>query len=83
VTKLLRVSALCLKFINVLKRKTVIKSSLTGEEIADAEQWWIKNIQHKAFSEIFSGSAKKSQGNLEKQSGLLLDTDGILRCKGR
>jgi len=57
VTKLLRVTALCLKFINILKRKTVIKSSLTGEEIADAEQWWIKNIKHKAFFEIFSGSA--------------------------
>jgi len=61
----------------------VIKSSLTGEEIADAEQWWIKQIQHKAFSEIFPGSAKKSQGNLEKQLGLFLDTCGLLRCKGR
>lgn len=83
VTKLFRVTALCLRFIKLLKGKSVNKPALNNEEISQVEEWWIKHIQYKSFPEIFQNCSKKPQNNLEKQLGLFIDSNGIIRCKGR
>jgi hypothetical protein len=83
VTKLLRVTAFCLQFIKILKGKNLNKSTLNNEDISEVEEWWIKHIQHKSFPEVYLKSSKKSQSNLEKQLGLFIDSNGIIRCKGR
>ncbi|XP_070546927.1 uncharacterized protein [Ptychodera flava] len=84
-TKLLRVTALVLRFISNLKQKASRKTGLlTADELNRAEIEWIKDVQRQEFADI----AKKIRDNkkktlLSRQLGLFTDKDGILRCGGR
>jgi len=60
-------------------------SCLSGEEIREAEYYWIKSIQGEVFSAEIKHLATEHSGEgltLVKQFGLILK-EGILRCQGR
>ena len=55
----------------------LIKSEgLTKEEIEQAESMWIKTAQR-------SVKEAKNFAQLQKQLGLYIESDGIIRCRGR
>ena len=92
-TKLLRVTAYILRFIEVLKHRRLNriqeqskKSHLQASEIERAENLWIKTIQTHSFSEekqFLTSNHKSTPPTLICQFGLYLDVNAIIRCKGR
>ena len=86
--KLLRVTAYVLRFIRRVK-KLAIKSTreLSAEEILEAEEIWIRDIQTNAFSDelklLTSPHGPKSSKSRLNQLHLFLDDKGIIRCEGR
>ena len=68
-SRLLRVTALCLRFVHKLR------SLATTAPNIDVLQMWAKHVQHKHYRSI--------DANLQKQLGLELDKEGVLRCHGR
>lgn len=80
-TRLLRVTALVLRFIMKLQKQGN-NEFVTGEEIRKAELLWLQHLQKKHFKDEFA--IKNS--SLQRQLGiyiLLLDASGLLRCRGR
>ena len=59
VTKLLRVTALALRFINRLRNSCSPKGPLTSTEINASEILWVKYIQRNNFQEMFYGILKE------------------------
>lgn len=76
--RLLRVTALALKFCCMLQRKTLPEVTDLPEagETARAEMLWIVESQTLLLRD-------KNFDNWKKQFGLFLDNDGIWRCRGR
>ena len=92
VTKLIRVTAFVIKFINKLKNRTLENrkgemEDLTTTELKDAENLWIQSVQASSFSDELSFLTRKDSKSTPPirvpQLGLFLDDDGIIRCKGR
>ena len=54
VTKLLRVTALALRFINSLRNSCSPKGPLTSTEISASEILWVRYIQRYNFQEVFN-----------------------------
>ena len=74
--KLLRITAWVKRFVyNCQSSKLKKSGNLAVEEIVDAEEVWIREIQ-----ERFSSMQLKQ---LEHSLGLLVDTKGIIRSRGR
>ena len=79
---LLRVTALVLRFASNLicrirgKNGLIKSEGLTKEEIEQAESMWIKTAQR-------SVKDAKHFAQLQKQLGLYVESDGIIRCRGR
>jgi hypothetical protein len=92
-TRLLRVTAYVLRFINILKKKRREERSsnsqvkaLTATEISQAESMWIRTVQMSSFeSELgfIENSRDCCPPAYVNQFGLVLDDQHILRCKGR
>ncbi|XP_070569150.1 uncharacterized protein [Ptychodera flava] len=81
--KLLRVSALVLRFVSNLKKSAVRKRGpITADEIQHAEHVWIKHIQQETYGRR-SVQQKRQFATTEKQLKLFADESGILRCDGR
>ncbi|GFX46599.1 integrase catalytic domain-containing protein [Trichonephila clavipes] len=84
--KLLRITIYIFRFVNVLRRKDVVKGPLAAEELSNAEIFWVKVTQNNFYiSEI---TCLKSNKTLQKDSKLLcvnpfLDGNGVLRVTGR
>ena len=78
--RLLRVSALVLKFVRIMKsllKKDVSSPSETdAQDMAKAETMWIKEVQK-------SLSKNPKFKIWEKQFGIFTDSQGIMRCNGR
>lgn len=79
-SKLLRITALVCKFINILKARVTDKAKISVEistdDINEAENLWIKNIQ--------AGLLSTHQfGNWEREFGIYRDHEGNYRCGGR
>ena len=78
-TRLVRVTALVLRFINNLKLRIAserVKGSLTASEYQQAEFLWIRSIQN----------LERKKPNFQQKSlhlGLYEDQDGVQQCKGR
>ena len=78
-TRLVRVTAFVLRFINNLKLRVAserVKGSLTASEYKQAEFLWIRSIQN----------LERKKPNFQQKSlhfGLYEDQDGVQRCKGR
>lgn len=83
ISKLLRVTALVIRFINNLKRSSCNKGPLTSSELNEAEKMWIVYSQRKNFGDTYDSIISEKPNNLQKQLGVYLDDQGILRCKGR
>ena len=83
ITKMLRVTALALRFIKKLRDAQSNKGPITTSEINEAEVMWLTYIQRKSFVDIFDAISNKKMTNLQRQLGVYLDNDGLLHCKGR
>ena len=85
--RLTRVVAWVLRFINNCKQENKLKQAeLSIEEISDAENYIIKEMQRKEFKEEYSSLVKKKE--LPTHSKLLglcpkLDSEGVIRSDGR
>ena len=83
ITKMLRVTALALRFIKKLRDAQSNKGPITTSEINEAEVMWLTYIQRKTFADIFDAISNKKMTSLQRQLGVYLDNDGLLHCKGR
>lgn len=81
VSKIFRVTAYVIRFIRKLRGKVIIRKTLTSEEIQDAEVMWLKYVQRKQYPAEFDSSGKPT--SLQKQLGVYVDNQGLLRCVGR
>lgn len=96
-TKLLRVTALVVKFVNKLKNQTrnarkaekkKERYKPTDLDLEEAEELWIRSVQASSFTEELkflrnsNSNSKVTPPIHVKQFGLFLDK-GIIKCKGR
>nr|XP_006817797.1 PREDICTED: uncharacterized protein LOC102802785 [Saccoglossus kowalevskii] len=83
--KLLRTTALVLRFVSNLRNdkhtSSTLSSTVSAEELRKAETKWIRDIQREAFSADVTTHRRKP--TLTRQLGLFFDNDTLLRCGGR
>jgi hypothetical protein len=98
-TRLLRVTALVLKFIKRIKKRKVANTNnnelfnceqLNSVELDKAEMTWIKVIQASSFTEEIEFLSRDRANNEHlsppiyvTQFGLYFDKNGVIHCKGR
>ncbi|XP_052787361.1 uncharacterized protein LOC128222416 [Mya arenaria] len=82
-TKLVRVTAFALRFISKLRNKSTERGVLTKQELDRAEHLWITYVQQKCFRDTFVAISEQKPNNLQRQLGLYVDPNGLLRCRGR
>ncbi|GFX93538.1 integrase catalytic domain-containing protein [Trichonephila clavipes] len=85
-TKLIRVIALCKRFINNCKSGSKVKGQLKSEEVESTHKFLVKTIQHAEYSQEISHL--KYHKPIPRSSKLIslnifLDEDEILRIGGR
>ena len=83
VTRLWRVTALALRFVNKLRKKTNQNGPLDATEITNAETLWTKFVQRQQYGEVVDSINKSKRNNLQYQLGIYVDQHGLLRCGGR
>ncbi|KAL9955907.1 hypothetical protein ACROYT_G037306 [Oculina patagonica] len=92
VTKLFRVTAYVIKFINKLKNRTLENwrekfEDLTTAELKNAKNLWLQSVQASSFANELAFLTRKdpklTPPTRVSQFGLFLDDDGIIKCKGR
>jgi hypothetical protein len=80
------VTAYVFRFVGRIKGQTVDKTlELSADELIEAEQMWIKDIQNNMFPEEVKqliNRTKTSSSRLD-QLRLFLDDKGMIRCEGR
>ncbi len=84
-TKLLRVTAYAMRFINIVKRIERTSGELTADELRNAEKLWVRSVQYSCFQEEHDhlSGLNTREPQLVKQLGLFEDEEGIIRCQGR
>ena len=84
-TKMLRVTAIVLRFTRKLRNKELSPKTLEllAEDLIEAEKMWIGCIQASAFQAEIRQLAIGGTNPMVKQLGLFTDTDNIVRCEGR
>ncbi|KAL9989289.1 hypothetical protein ACROYT_G003822 [Oculina patagonica] len=82
-TRLLRVTAWCWRFIHKLQKKSIDKGELKAEEINQAKTMWERHVQNSSFASEIKAIKNNTRNNLKSQLGLNVDENGILRCHGR
>ena len=81
--KLLRVTAMVLRFIKMLKRRSNVHVvALTGEELHSAEVEWIRSVQTNSFINEQQTLMKNNKACLH-QFELQLNSDKLICCKRR
>ena len=83
VTRLWRVTALALRFVNKLRKKTNQNGPLDATEITNAETLWTKFVQRQQYGEVVDSINKSKRNNLQYQLGIYVDQHGLIRCGGR
>ena len=81
VTRLWRVTALALRFVSKMRKKSTQNGPLKADEIEAAEILWTKYIQRQQYRDIVDSTGKSN--NLQVQLGIYMDSNGLLRCRGR
>ncbi|MEW8544134.1 MAG: hypothetical protein AB2693_11425, partial [Candidatus Thiodiazotropha sp.] len=81
--KLLRVTALALRFIKKLQKISQPNKQLDSEEIYQAEKLWIRYVQRLHYDDIIHSILSNKPNNVRFQLGVYLDNENILRCHGR
>lgn len=86
-TKLLRITALCMRVVNRFKRSQLsTQGPLTVAEIDLARKYWIRIIQQAYFAneiKFLSKDSQVSRSNPLNHLTPFLDSDGLLRTGGR
>ena len=82
-TKLWRVTALVVRFIDKLRKNTGPVGPLGPTEITKAEEFWTKYVQRQQYYEVVESIYKSKFNNLKCQLGIYVDSHGLLRCTGR
>jgi len=82
-TKVLRVTAYCSRFVKRLRGKKQQTDFLTSCELQCASNMWLKYVQNSEFKDVKGNLTKSKSNNLIQQLGLFIDNEGIIRCKGR
>ncbi|KAL9958393.1 hypothetical protein ACROYT_G035399 [Oculina patagonica] len=82
-TRLLRVTAWCWRFIHKLQKKSTEKGELKAEEINQAKTMWERHVQNSSFASEIKAIKNNTRNNLKSQLGLKVDENGILRCHDR
>ncbi|XP_053372951.1 uncharacterized protein LOC128546453 [Mercenaria mercenaria] len=83
VTKMLRVTALALRFIQKIRKLPCTNESLKSSEMKTAEEMWLLHVQRKHFADEFESIRSAKKNNLQQQLGLYIDEVGLLRRNGR
>ena len=81
-SKLLRVTAWCSRFINNIKGMS-IQGYLLEEEIAESMEIWTKYIQEIHFKVWIDAKSRNRWNSVKSSLGVRRDEHGILRCHGR
>jgi len=82
-SKLLRVTALALRFIERLRRKGSQTGPVTSQELTNARTLWEQQIERRGFPDVIKDIQLEKRNNLVTQLGIKLDSDNLLRCYGR
>ena len=81
---LIRVSALCLRFIARLRKAKSSSGPLSRNELARAEILWIQHVQASKYADVIHSLTKAGRKpDIVQQLNLFLDDSGVIRCKGR
>ena len=71
-----------LRFIRKLRHKNV-SSCVTSKDIHEVEIMWIASIQQKVYATELNDLRNGKRSNLEIQLGIYVDSDELMRCRGR
>ena len=84
-SKLLRVTALVLRFVAKLKKDHRKPNEITPSDLQIAETLWIKGVQQQEYEREYRAlrDQNKKLGPLVKQLKLFVDENNIIRCGGR
>lgn len=80
--KLLNVTTWCLRFINNIKGKNIIKNELLINEKFTAKLMWEKHTLELFFSEIYQ-NIKENKKSFKNYPPLFIDENNLIRCGGR
>lgn len=82
--RLIRVTGWIIRFINRLRKSsTEPGKELTSKELQSATIKWCKYVQNKNFSDVFRSISSGKGSNFQRQLGVYIGADGLLRCTGR
>jgi hypothetical protein len=82
-TKLLRVTALVIRFIKkTRKQPCTISPEVNADELKESKKLWIRSIQSTDFAEEIECIHNGCINSQVKQLGLFVDGDKIIRCDG-
>lgn len=82
-SRLLRVTAWVERFVQKTRRKERTSGALKSCEIKRAELKWLLYIQRKCFQKDIMSIQQEQKSNLQRQLGLVIDEQNLLRCVGR
>ncbi|XP_060600228.1 uncharacterized protein LOC132753737 [Ruditapes philippinarum] len=83
ISKLIRVTAWCNRFIRNAGSRSNRSHTLSIDEINEAEQLLLKQIQRNHFADVFQSIQDERPNNLVKQLDLFVDESEMIRCGGR
>ena len=82
-TKLLRVTVLALRFINKLKKTSRSNGQIDSKDINQAETLWTRYVQAVHYDDVIRAIQENKRNNIKDQLGIYLDSENLLRCRGR
>ena len=80
---LVRVTAVCARFVSRLRKKKTPTGPLTADELKNAENMWLRLAQHEHHSDVYQALTSDRPHSLISQLNLFIDEDGLIRCRGR
>lgn len=80
-TRLLRVTALALKFIDKLKGLTR-SIPLDSKEIVQAEKLWTRYVQQSYYADVIDSIDKNKRNSMQLKLGIYMDNEYILSVVG-
>lgn len=86
IAKVIRIAALCLKFVRVCLKRIDRSASLTAKDLAEAELQLVGHVQRNAFADelkLLQSNQQVSGKHVLSKLGLFVDTDGLIRVGGR
>ena len=83
VARLWRITALALRFVDKVRKKTRQCGPPDTNELTKAEEMWTNYVQRQHYPDVVECLRKSKPNNLQRQLGVYRDTHGLLRCCGR